>query len=220
MKRLCPIILAVIIFWAPMLTTCSASSSTEGEALEVRVLETPTIDTTLSLAAVVVAFAAFFVSLKTIHLQIKHNRDEVRPILAIRLDAINMSVKIKNHGVGPAILTSMEWKNTETGLSAPTLVKLLNQTWKQSNIKSPFYINSKPFVNDPNDPDVLASQEKFCFINAARHKSATYNLTAEEMCALKQSFRGVTVTITYTDLYKSQTWTLTKDLSWLAKMTA
>ena len=218
MKRLYPIILAVIIFWAPMLTTCFASSSTENGALEVRVLETPTIDTTLSLAAVVVAFAAFFVSLKTIHLQIKHNRDEVRPILAIRLNSINMSIKIKNHGVGPAILTSMEWRNTETNQSAGTLTGLLGKAWYQLPFNYSFYTYTKPFDNDPNDPDVLAPQEEIYFIDGSRQN--TYDMPPDEKHALGQSFRSVTVTITYTDLYKSQTWTLIKDLSWLAGATA
>lgn len=75
----------------------------DDDALSVRILESPEIDTKLSLCAVLISFLALFISFMTVCLQIKHNHDEVRPILAIHLDINNMSIKIKNHGVGPAI---------------------------------------------------------------------------------------------------------------------
>ena len=187
-------------------------------ALPVRVLESPEIDTKLSLCAVLIAFSALFISFLTVRLQIRHNRDEVRPILAIHLDINDMSIKIKNHGVGPAIFASMEWQNTKSKISANTLEELLDELWSGLNCGNSFYIYTKPFMDDLEDPDVLAPQEELYFIDGSRNNK--HKMTLEEKRLLGQTFSGVKVTIIYTDLYRSGRWVLTKDLSYIAERTS
>ena len=141
------------------LTAPAAVPSESGEVfntvgdgtLIVHVVESPEIDTKLTFYAIIISAIAVVLSavslLVSAKSQIRHNRDEVRPVVAIHLDLINMSVKIKNHGVGPALFEKMVWKNVKSGESADTLEKLLSKEWRQLSLK-PFYIYTKSFVGN------------------------------------------------------------------------
>lgn len=189
----------------------------EDGTLVVRVIESPEIDTKLTFRAVIISAVAVLLSaislVVSVVLQIKHNQDEVRPIVAIHLDLVNMSIKIKNHGVGPAIFKKMIWKNVKSNASANTLAGLLSEEWSKLNLESSFYIYTKPFAGDPNDPDVLAPQEELSFIAGGRPNC---HLTQDEKKELGETFRDIEVQLIYTDLYGRKKWTLIKSLSWIA----
>lgn len=184
------------------------------DSIAVRVVESPKVDTSLAFIAIVIStiavlFSAFSLVIN-VKLQIKHNHDEVRPVVAIHLDTIDMSVKIKNHGVGPAVFKSLIWKNVKTNVSANTIEKLLGEKWHELNLWEFFSIYTKPFVGALDDPDILAPQEELFFINASGANS-------DEKRALGETFQNVEICLTYTDLYENEEWTLKKNLSWIAK---
>lgn len=185
--------------------------------LVVRVVESPEIDTKLTFCAVIISAIAVVISAISLwvsaKLQIRHNRDEVRPVVAIHLDVSNMSVKIKNHGVGPALFEKMIWKNVKNGASADTLEKLLSKEWQKLNLKTPFYIYTKPFAGNLNDPDILAPQEELYFVKG---DGVGQPLSQDDKRKLGETFRDVEVQIIYTDLYRKNRWILTKNLTWIA----
>ena len=187
------------------------------DGIVVRVVESPKIDTILTLLAVIISAIAILLSAFSLvfsaKLQMKHNRDEVRPVIAIHLDKTNMSIKIKNHGIGPAIFKSIIWKNVKSNVSAYSIEKLLGEKWSKLNLGSSFSIYTKPFVGASDDPDILAPQEELFFINVGRDNP----MTLDKKRALGKTFRDVEVCLTYTDLYGREKWTLTKNLSWIAK---
>lgn len=111
----------------------------------------------------------------------------------------------------------MEWQKTKSKISADTLEELLHEAWSRLNCENSFYIYAKPFIGDPDDPDVLAPQEELYFIDGSRNNM--HDMTPKEKNMLGQTFSGVEVKITYTDLYRSGKWVLTKDLSWIAEGT-
>lgn len=187
------------------------------DTLIVSVVESPEIDTKLTFYAVIISAIAVVLSaislLVSAKLQIRHNRDEVRPVVAIHLDVNNMSVKIKNHGVGPALFEKMVWKNVKNGASADTLEKLLSKEWRKLNLKTPFYIYTKPFAGNLDDPDILAPQEELYFVKGDEFGQL---FSQDDKRKLGETFRDVEVQITYTDLYKKNKWILTKNLTWIA----
>lgn len=189
----------------------------QDDTLIVRVVESPEIDTKLTVYAVIIsAVAVSFSAISLVvsaTLQIKHNRDEVRPIVAIHLDLVSMSIRIKNHGVGPALFQKMVWRNVKSHASANTLAGLLNEEWRKLNLESSFYIYTKPFTGASNDPNVLAPQEELFFIVGDR---PNYPMTEEEKIKLGKTFKDIEVQLTYTDLYGRKKWTLIKNLSWMA----
>lgn len=192
-------------------------NSAEDSTLVVRVVESPEIDTRLTFYAVIIsAIAVGFSALSllvSVKLQIRHNRDEVRPVVAIHLDLNDMSVKIKNHGVGPALFEKMVWKNVKSSESADTLGELLCEEWKTLGLETPFYIYTKPFAGNLNDPDILAPQEEIYFVDGNRLEKP---LMKDEKRILGETFKDVEVEITYTDLYRRKKWILTKNLTWIA----
>ena len=109
------------------LTAPAAVPSESGEVfntvgdgtLIVRVVESPEIDTKLTFYAIIISAIAVVLSAVSLPVsaksQIRHNHDEVRPVVAIHLALINMSVKIKNHGVGPALFEKMVWEISTCG---------------------------------------------------------------------------------------------------------
>lgn len=192
----------------------------EDSTLVVRVIESPEIDTRLTFCAVIISAVAVLFSAITlivsVRLQIKHNRDEVRPIIAIHLDINDMSIKIKNHGVGPAIFKAMIWKDTQNNISTDTLEKLLVEKWNKLNYGNSFYIYTKPFLGNSSDPDILAPQEELFFMDGS--KVNQHPMTQDEKRALGKTFRDIEVQITYTDLYGRNEWTLIKNLSFIASV--
>lgn len=200
--------------------TSAVSGSTpdiaEDSIIDVRVVESPEIDTIFTVAAVIISAAAVIfsvVSLRvSVKLQKKLNRDEVRPVIAIHLDKTNISVKIKNHGVGPAVFKSQIWKNVESNVSAYSIEQLLGEQWSKLDLRSPFNIYTKPFAGASDDPDILAPQEELFFINVGSNNP----MTLEKKSALRKTFNNVEVCLTYTDLYGEEKWTLIKNLSWIA----
>ncbi|MEY8390053.1 hypothetical protein AALA98_01565 [Lachnospiraceae bacterium 45-W7] len=194
-------------------------NTAEDGTLVVRVVESPEIDTRLTFYAVIISVIAVGLStvslLVSAKLQIRHNRDEVRPVVAIHLDLNDMSVKIKNHGVGPALFEKMVWKNVESKSSTytDTLEELLREKWKELDLKTPFYIYTKPFVGNLNDPDILAPQEEIYFVKG---NWSGNSISKDEKIKLGETFRDVEVEITYTDLYRKKKWILKKNLTWIA----
>ena len=192
----------------------STRKSDEG-SFNVYVKETPLIDTGISGVSAILSFIAIFVSIysvsmtkkmtkDTINLQKQHNRDEVRPLLCIHFDATNMSIVLRNHGLGPAIIKSMKWYDANN--EEPTLVKLNTNKWKKSKVKDIYYY-TKEFSDIKEDPDILAPQESLCFIKCDYDDYYNKKRIAE-------SFADVKMELTYTDIYESQEWTVKKDCSW------
>lgn len=107
----------------------------------------------------------------------------------------------------------MVWKNVKSSESADTLEELLCKEWKRLGLETPFYIYTKPFAGNLNDPDILAPQEEIYFVDGNRLEKP---LMEDEKRKLGETFKDVEVEITYTDLYRRKEWILTKNLTWIA----
>ena len=189
-------------------------------------LETSVLDDILTITTVVVSIVALFVSirsyrktteltLETLKLQKEQNIDNVRPVLAVHLDANDISITITNHGLGPVVLKAMEYIDTVNKHQAKTLIELLlkKHTSFQTQTKLAIkYCYTKPFDGNDLDPDILAPQESLIFIRCEPN-----DLEPEERNLLYELFRDVTMKIVYTDVYNSKEWILQKDLSWFAR---
>ena len=185
------------------------------DSLDVYVKETPFIDTGISGASAILSFIAIIVSIfsvsmtkkmtkDTIDLQKQHNRDEVRPMLCIHFDATDMSIILKNHGLGPAVIKSMLWYDAHN--KEETLAKLNMSKWKKSEVEDIHYY-SKRFLDIKEDQDILAPQESLCFIKCDYNDYSNNKRLAE-------SFADVKMELTYTDIYGTEEWTVKKDCSW------
>ena len=190
------------------------------DSLDVYVKETPLIDTGISGVSAILSFIAIIVSIysvsmtrkmtkDTISLQKRHNRDEVRPLLSIRYDAHDMSIFVKNHGLGPAIMTSLTWCDGNN--SAPTIYKLNENKWRKLGVRLDNGY-TKRFLDDENDMDVLAPQESLCLIRGSIKNKGPENV--ENNRRIAESFADVKLVLKYTDIYRTKKWTVKKDCSW------
>lgn len=190
--------------------------------MDIRVIDSPILDTCISAVAAIISLFAIILSFmsyrqtnkltkNTISLQKKHNVDEVRPVVCIHLSDDPMSVTLKNHGLGPAFITSMKWSTSSAcNEGENTLLELYDRDLKKSRPKIYFdYIYTKPFLNNPDDPDVLAPLEELSLF-----KIMTRHLTPEERTNIALFLKDTIVEIRYTDSYNSDTWSIKKNMSW------
>ena len=211
----------------------TATSCESGGYISVRVTETPLLDTLisgfsffLSVIALALSFCSYRetrnIAKKNIELQTQHNRDEVRPFVSIEGSTNPLLIDIKNHGLGPAILVSMKWLNTEKKIEEDTLDLMIKDELREilrkvDPEKPDYYVSwdNKPFSNNEYDKDILAPGEKRTFIRI--EDKLGENLSYNARLTIAESLRNVSVVIEYTDMYSSDTWRIEKDFTWFAK---
>lgn len=90
------------------------------------------IDNIISCVAIFISLLSLGSSIYFSCLQIRHNKNSVRPVSSIRLDDYEneLAVKIKNAGTGPLIIKKLIFKNKNyTSNSLISLIPLIEQNW-------------------------------------------------------------------------------------------
>ena len=89
-------------------------------------------DNIISCIAIFISVLSLGSSIYFSHLQMKHNKNSVRPVSSISLDDYEdvLAVKIKNAGTGPLIIKKLIFKNKDcTSNSLISLIPLIEQNW-------------------------------------------------------------------------------------------
>ncbi|MBI1183783.1 hypothetical protein GC194_05905 [bacterium] len=148
-----------------------------------------------------IALFAVAVSLYQLMIQRNFNKKSVMPlpeIRAIDLDE-NMSVAIRNNGLGPMICQRMEVTD-RLGHSKAHVVD-----WLPKGIKWDFFIRKENYAISPNvEVELLTYKGKSCDDNYEENR---------KIC--RSILKDLIITLYYTDIYGKK-FVYTKDLAWFA----
>ena len=150
---------------------------------------------------------------ETIKLQIQHNYDEVKPLVSIFFNAGDVSIVLKNQGLGPAIFTSMKWidkENNEEFDSLNDLIKYKSNIGEFQDLII-YHIYTKKFWDVEEDMDLLAPQEELCLFRIEDNEKITRE---ENKANAAKILRNVEVIITLTNIYRSDIQTIKKNCTW------
>ena len=148
---------------------------------------------------------------QNIELQIKHNRDSVKPMLSVDFSSGYIDqyfigeIKITNHGLGPAIIKALIFKKNEKEIVNKnkycTFLDLVCKRAEKEQLDLPideiFKCYTKEFRNEPHDRDILAVNERLTLLFfKARNQ--------EEARKVGKIFNGVTMELVYTNIYDEE----------------
>lgn len=160
---------------------------------------------------------------KNLELQKQHNYDSVRPALSMDYEssanehAYEGSIKLRNHGLGPAIIKRIcvkndngkEYTNSNGYCTFFDLVLQradeVNNDLQVKKIFREYY--SKEFRNNKEDISYLAVGENLLLL-------AFYASNRKEANFVAQVFKDLNVELIYTDIYESKEWKIKKRLTY------
>ena len=160
---------------------------------------------------------------QNLELQRQHNYDSVRPAVSLDYSSdvndhiYGGSIKITNHGLGPAIIKGLNFKNDNGKRYSNmkeyfTFLDLINERVEETGVelktKDVFHsYYSKDFRNSDIDTSFLGVGETLPLIEfEARNKN--------EADAVVKIFDGLSAKLIYTDIYKSHDWIISKRLTY------
>ena len=169
-------------------------------------------DIILPLLAILVSALAVFYTWRGLKIQRDHNKKSLRPIGKFRLGDYesNMFIQIDNHGVGPLILKQIYLN----GKVIPTEEGLIHQ------IPSDRIINVRWKNFSANYPErTIPANGSLDLIWWDREKD--FKKTEEEINQVKKELRDIfknwILKIEYTDIYESEIFEHSLDLTWFGR---
>lgn len=160
---------------------------------------------------------------QNIELQKQHNIDSVRPAVSIHYsssgnpDAFLGYIKITNHGLGPAIIKGMRFKNDNgKEYNNPNgyctffdLVKMrVDEEKLDLQVKKVFVTYyTKEFRNQKDDADFLAVNEDLPLLEFR-------TINRKDADNVAKIFQGLSVDLIYTDIFNSDEWIVSKRLTY------
>ena len=158
--------------------------------------------------AVFISFMSIVIGGLSLKIQRTHNRKTVKPIGNIILSDYEnlLAVNIKNTGVGPLIIKSLKVYN-DSGESKINIIDWMpehpdNLPWTS------FFANATDFVLPPGQS-----------LNIIELKTNTdiSNTFAEFRDQVRKALCGLTIELTYKDIYDKQMPTNQRDLEWFGR---
>lgn len=144
------------------------------------------IDNIISCVAIFISLLSLGFSIYFSCLQIRHNKNSVRPVSSIRLDDYEdvLAVKIKNAGTGPLTIKNLIFKNKNyTTSSLISLMPSIEQNWDT-------------FIEETENWTISVNEELVLI--------RLYPENNEILTQIRKSLSQITVYLEYTDIYNTK----------------
>jgi len=161
-----------------------------------------TAEVVISIASLIVAFAALIFSITSFNRQQDraevHARASVKPLLSVRSQTYTdlKSIRLFNYGVGPAIIKKAEFRRGPEGPPTNSIVKLfaLDIVWES-------FVNVVPNRAIPVEGEIVLIKQSLSHLQSQGY---TQDAALSLLHQWQQQKTGIVVRIEYEDIYGNQ----------------